>query len=84
VCHLPFGSGGRGAHSLAREGVGRVPIPTRDIHSGTLFINKYFVSQINRVILLSSIFVEIKMKRKVEKSWWQQCQTQEDKMEIIG
>jgi hypothetical protein len=35
VCHLPPVSGGRG--TLAGEkGVGRVPIPTRGIHCGTL------------------------------------------------
>jgi hypothetical protein len=37
VCHLPPVSGGRG--TLAGEkGVGRVPIPTRGIHCGTLYM----------------------------------------------
>ncbi len=37
MCPLPPVSGGRG--TLAGEkGVGRVPIPTRDIHCGTLFM----------------------------------------------
>jgi hypothetical protein len=37
VCHLPPVSGGRG--TLAGEkGVGRVPIPTRGIHYGTLYM----------------------------------------------
>ncbi len=37
VCHLPPVSGGRG--TLAGEkGVGRVPIPTRSLHYGTLYM----------------------------------------------
>ncbi len=32
----PFGSGGRGAHSLEREGMGESQFRRRDIHCGTL------------------------------------------------
>jgi hypothetical protein len=34
----PFGSGGRGAHSLAREGVGESQFQRGAIHCGTLYI----------------------------------------------
>jgi hypothetical protein len=37
VCHLPPVSGGRGTHA-GEKGVGRVPIPTRGIHYGTLYM----------------------------------------------
>jgi hypothetical protein len=37
VCPLPPVSGGRGTHA-GKKGVGRVPIPTRGIHCGTLYM----------------------------------------------
>jgi hypothetical protein len=45
VCSLPPVSGGRG--TLAGEkGVGRVPIPTRGVHCGTLYMYcTYFVGR---------------------------------------
>jgi hypothetical protein len=47
-CVIPPGSGGN--HTLAGErGVGRVPIPTRDIHCGTLAIHMYFVVQSDNI-----------------------------------
>jgi hypothetical protein len=42
----PFGSGGRGTLDGERGG-GRVPIPTMDIHCGTLYICVYFVLYTN-------------------------------------
>jgi hypothetical protein len=46
----PFGTGGWKAHSLAGEGVGGVPIPTR-VHTLWCSIYKYFVDKTDPGVL---------------------------------
>ncbi len=64
VCPLPPVSGGRG--TLAGEkGVGRVPIPTRGIHCGTLYM--YVLCAVNGINLEKRLYLKF-FGRKVPSS----------------